>query len=577
MPAPFPADERQRLAALRATGLLDTPPEAAFDDLARIAARVCGVPVALVSLVDETRQWFKARVGLDMPQTPRDQAFCGHAILSDEVMVVADATRDARFHANPLVTGKPGIRFYAGAPLALAGGQRIGTLCVIDTVARVLTDEQRDSLAALARQVVAQMELRRQVGELEQARQRQYLFERQLQRFNEDMTALVERRTEELKQARDRAELYFDRAGNIMVVAAVTGQVLRANRTAAEVLARPLDGIVGQDWFDLCFPADEREAARQFFATLVSGTGAADCRFHGHVRTATGELRVIAWRTTRLTDDCGQATGLLGVGEDITSRLETEEQLSQTLGKLERSNQSMQQFVHVASHDLREPINSILNFARLLRREAPGGDPARRERFTDFIVRGGERLRALVNDLLAYVRLDGLTVQPGTVNLAETAEDIRQSLSDAIGRSQATLRVSALPVVRGDRSLLGLLLQNLIDNAIKFRRADTPPLIDVDAQQVGNELHIAVRDNGIGIAPEFQARIFEAFQRLHSRSEYEGTGLGLALCQRIAEMHGGRLFVESAPERGSRFVLALPAARSLGTATHLTRHPEKNA
>lgn len=576
-PAPLPDNEKERLAALQATGLLDTLPEAAFDDLVRIAAGICGVPISLVSLVDESRQWFKARFGLEATQTPREQAFCSHAILQPCVMVVPDAMQDERFRDNPLVTGAPGIRFYAGAPLEMAGGQRIGTLCVIDTVAREISEEQRASLAALARQAVAQIELRLKLDELEQARQRQQLFERQLQRFNEEMAALVERRTQELKQARDRAELYFDAAGSVMVVADAAGRVVRANRRASEVLQRPVDEVVGHDWFDLSFPEPERASARAFFSGLVFGDRDPDCRFHGHVRTADGELRVISWHTTRLMDGDGLVCGLLGVGEDITTRLATEEQLRNTLGELERSNLSLQQFVHVASHDLREPINSILNFARLLRRESVTGDPARRERFVDFIVRGGERLRDLVDDLLTYVRLDGQSIQANTVNLAEVAEDIRQSLADAVGRSGATLHVSALPVVRGDRSLLGLLLQNLIDNAIKFRAAGQTPVVSVEAMQQGDELHLIVTDNGIGIAHEFQQRIFDAFQRLHARSEYEGTGLGLALCRRIAQMHDGRLFVESSEGSGSRFVLALPASRWLGTATSLTSHPEKTA
>jgi PAS domain S-box-containing protein len=167
--APAPANEGARLAALRRTGLLDTAPEAAFDDLARLAAAICATPIALISLVDEHRQWFKARVGLDVEETPRDFSLCAHAILEPGVFVVADTHADPRFVDNPLVTSHPKMRFYAGAPLVLDGEHPLGALCVIDHVARTLTPEQSVALAALARQVSAQIDLRRKADDLARA------------------------------------------------------------------------------------------------------------------------------------------------------------------------------------------------------------------------------------------------------------------------------------------------------------------------------------------------------------------------------------------------------------------------
>jgi len=166
---PYPADEARRVAALHLTGVLDTPAEAVFDEIVRAAADLCGTPISLVSLIDEDRQWFKAKVGVDVEQTPRDLAFCAYAICSDELMEVCDAREDGRFAANPLVLDDPNVRFYAGAPLCAAGGYSYGTLCVIDTVPRVLTPEQRDGLSRLARQVTVLLELRESLGRLHEA------------------------------------------------------------------------------------------------------------------------------------------------------------------------------------------------------------------------------------------------------------------------------------------------------------------------------------------------------------------------------------------------------------------------
>lgn len=168
-PARLPDNETERLQALAAYEILDTPPEAEFDDFTKLAAEICETPISLISLVDGARQWFKSRVGLAAAETPREMAFCSHALLGTEVMEVPDATHDSRFHDNPLVTGDPDIRFYAGAPLVTADGFGLGTLCVIDRSPRTLSAAQRDALAALGRQVVRQLEHRRLTNALRES------------------------------------------------------------------------------------------------------------------------------------------------------------------------------------------------------------------------------------------------------------------------------------------------------------------------------------------------------------------------------------------------------------------------
>jgi GAF domain-containing protein len=162
-------DEEGRLAALRRYRILDTDPEQAFDDLTQLASHVCQAPIALITLIDTDRQWIKSRVGLDVQETSRSVAFCHHAIRQPDLFVVSDARGDERFRGNPFVTGAPGVRFYAGAPLVTGDGYALGTLCVIDQVPRTLTPDQQAALEALRRQAVAQLELRRNLDELASA------------------------------------------------------------------------------------------------------------------------------------------------------------------------------------------------------------------------------------------------------------------------------------------------------------------------------------------------------------------------------------------------------------------------
>jgi GAF domain-containing protein len=169
MSYPVPANEAERLRALRSYKILDTKPEERFDELTRLAALICGVPISLISLIDTDRQWFKSRFGLDVEETPRAQAFCTHAIMQPEMFVVPDATKDERFAHNPLVTGPLQVRFYAGAPLAARDGHVLGTLCVIDHEPHTLSETQKEALRLVGQLVIANFELRRDLQELKDA------------------------------------------------------------------------------------------------------------------------------------------------------------------------------------------------------------------------------------------------------------------------------------------------------------------------------------------------------------------------------------------------------------------------
>jgi GAF domain-containing protein len=189
MTAPVPPNEKRRLAVLWQYEVLDTVPEEVFDDLTELAARICEAPIALISLVDESRQWFKSRVGTPVSETSRDVSLCAYAINQSDLFIVPDATKDERFAKNPLVTSEPKIRFYAGAPLITPDGHALGTLCVIDKVPRELKADQKQALRILARHVMSQLELRRRSRELAEARQKEEKLKADLDKLGRELAA----------------------------------------------------------------------------------------------------------------------------------------------------------------------------------------------------------------------------------------------------------------------------------------------------------------------------------------------------------------------------------------------------
>src|SRR6266581_3320007 len=187
MTAPLPKNEKQRLKVLWQYSVLDTMPEEIFDDLTELAARICEAPVAMITLVDEDRQWFKAKVGVSINETSRDISFCAHAITQPGLFIVPDATRDERFAKNPLVKSDPKVRFYAGAPLVSPDGYALGTLCVIDKVPRELRPEQKQALRVLARHVMTQLELRRHSRELANAHKEREEIQSELKKAHSEL------------------------------------------------------------------------------------------------------------------------------------------------------------------------------------------------------------------------------------------------------------------------------------------------------------------------------------------------------------------------------------------------------
>ncbi len=245
--------------------------------------------------------------------------------------------------------------------------------------------------------------------------------------------------------------------------------------------------------------------------------------------------------------------------DEVQELERTQETVAVRTRELERSNSDLEQFAYVASHDLQEPLRKVASFCQLLQKRYQGKLDERGDQYIGFAVDGAKRMQALINDLLAFSRVGRRTAEPALLETGELLDSALANLDEAIAAAGATVTRGELPAVLGEKSLLTAVLQNLVGNALKFHGED-PPEIGVSAERDGDDWRFSVQDNGIGIDAEYAERIFVIFQRLHGRGDYPGTGIGLALCRKIVEHHGGTIWLDTTVTAGTRFCFTLPVA-----------------
>lgn len=327
-PLPAPDAEARRLARLRELAVLDTGPEPLFDELVALAARLCGTPIALVSLVDDQRQWFKARLGLAASQTPRDQAFCAHAIQSPELFEVADALSDPRFVDNPLVQGEPHIRFYAGVPIELDDGSRPGTLCVIDRQPRALSESQRDSLRSLARAVSAALLQRERT--LNQA----LAVRSQLERELADRAQALGEALQAQAESEGRFQVLSEHSPLGVYHTDAEGACLYTNPAWQRIYGLSLQESLGDGWTRSLHPDD----APAVFARWQEAAARGEPFEMGfRIRQPGGELRHVLSRARAIQGRDGEVLGYVGKVEDISARLAVERELAESRALLDHA------------------------------------------------------------------------------------------------------------------------------------------------------------------------------------------------------------------------------------------------
>lgn len=516
--APLPLDEPQRLAVLLNLNILDTAPEERFDRITRLAARLFHVPVALVSLIDAERQWFKSRVGTALAESPRSSAFCTHALLQDGVMVIEDAMHDSRFADNPMVVHEPHVRFYAGCPIAAPDGSRIGTLCLIDQAPRHFSDEERlllRDLAGIVTHEVAAREL-----------QRHLLAQRETEVW---LRALLE-------NAPDGVML-LDENGAILSLNPAAQQLWGC--TSAELQGRPghtlmvesLDGIGAL--LDAGQTVTAEATGRRFDDTTFP------LEYSVRAMRLDGQRRYAA------------------VVRNVAHRRDAE---AATRARDARRST----YLAIATHELRTPMASVLGFSELLIKR--DFDQKTGLELVNIIHAQAQVLISVTNQLLDLARIEaggraGLRV--GTHSVAAVLEQALQTLAPQGGNARIALDIGAdVPPLAADLQRLQGALANAIGNALHYSAATTPVTVSVRARphrgMPGVEIRVA--DRGIGMSGAQVERLYDAFYRAGVMPEVPGSGLGMAIFKEVIDLHNATVQVDSVVGQGTVLTILLAAA-----------------
>jgi two-component system, chemotaxis family, sensor kinase Cph1 len=384
--------------------------------------------------------------------------------------------------------------------------------------------------------------------------------EEELREAHDNLELMVE---EELKKSSIYNRKLIETSLDPLVTIGPDGKITDVNMATEKVTGYPREELVGTDFADYFTKPEEAKAGYQ--QVFRDGTVR---DYPLEIKHKNGVLTPVLYNASVYKDESGGVVGVFAAARDITERKKAEEELQQYWESLEeqvklrteelaKSNADLKQFAYVASHDLREPLRMISSFLQLLERRYKDQLDQDANEFIGYAVNGAKRLDKMIMDLLEYSRVANKEIQFTDVDLEEVTDQIKSNLNVLINENRAKITYDSFPIIRGDKNQMIILLQNLISNAIKYRQEETPR-IHVSAEKEGDRFIFSVKDNGIGIDPRHLERIFTIFQRLHNHEEYEGSGIGLSIAQRVVHQHGGEIWAESEPGKGSTFYFTIP-------------------
>ena len=386
---------------------------------------------------------------------------------------------------------------------------------------------------------------------LEQAQQ----FAEELEVSNEELQATTEElqaANKELKFASKYNRSLIEASLDPLVTIGPDGKITDVNKATELVTGYSRDELIGTDFSDYF---TESEKARASYQKVFREGMVID--YPLEIKHRSGNVTPVLYNASVYENELGDVIGIFAAARDITERKKAEKMLKLKLEELARSNAELEQFAYVSSHDLQEPLRMIGSYLQLLQRKYHGELDDKADKYIDFAVDGASRMQNLINDLLEFSRVTTRANEFKSTNCEFILNQVLSNLEVSINENEAIISHNHLPTVMADSTQLTQVFQNLISNAIKFRSEKTPK-IAISAREESDNWIFSVADNGIGIDPKHCDRIFEVFKRLHKRREYPGTGIGLSICKKIVERHGGHIWVESEPNNGSIFYFTLP-------------------
>ena len=513
-------DEQYRLEAVRALRLLDTPPEPRFDRITKLVKEMFDIPVVSISLIDDRRQWFKSKLGLELDEVPLDLSFCSYTIALDDIFIIEDTLKDPRFSQHPLVTGEPKIRFYAGKQLRSANGEKVGTLCIIDSAPRVLSDADRSKLSNFAA-----------------------LAEREINDLSSGGETLL-RLENKLKLAH-----VLEYAAEGIFSTSFDGTIETVNPAACTIFQYDPSELVGKNILDLV-PLRERSQHVDFMTRLRTGTPG-DARSGLEVTGVCKGGQEFPIEVSFRMLEIGSRKVFTGLIRDITERKNNE--------------RSKSEFIASVSHELRTPLTTILGALSMLKEDFFTSMDDEARQLVHVAHLNSQRLHALVNDILDVEKLDAgmMRFEIERVSLQAMLEEIcllNQPFAKKLG---VILKVEmpAEPVaVMVDQMRFSQVMTNLISNACKFSPQHKQVIVSVELRE--RVVRINVSDEGPGIAEEFRPRIFQRFAQAQAARDHKqtGTGLGLSLSKVMVEKMHGTIGYSSVPGAGSTFFVEFQTA-----------------
>lgn len=501
---PIPSNETARLEALKSYEILDTDADERLDNLTKLASEICEVPICLISLVDETRQWFKSSVGLSVSETPRKISFCQHSIMQDELMQVENALEDERFENNILVKDNPNIRFYAGQPLIDKDGFALGTLCVIDSKPKKLSKHQERALKILSHEVIQAIEKAK------------------------------------LEKERIKYNRFFNMSVDLLCIADVDGYFKQVNSSFSKLLGYSNEELLGQPFVNFIHPEDI-DATLKEVEKLAQG--ATTLGFENRYRKKNGSYVWLEWAA----HPDSESSNLFAIARDISD-------IKEAYDKLELSNQNLDQFAYIVSHDLKAPLRAINGLVSFLQEDLNGKLDKNSEENFNLVKNRSERMSMMIDGILSYTKAVNGSIDKTEI---ETKKLIENTFSQLNYEGKFTLNVmSPLPTVHFNEHQFSQIIQNIIDNSFKHHHRETG-VITVNLEEREIDYLFTIEDDGPGINKNSESKIFEMFQTLQPKNGSEKGGIGLTIVKKIIEDNGGRIYCESELGKGTKITFSL--------------------